>query len=67
MTGVSGIEPAAAARSDGTTVTFRVADPASRLAGVRLSQDVRIPGDLLDFRPVQPPARRPWRRLDAHD
>ncbi len=34
----------------GTAVTFRVPDPAHRLAGVRLSQDVRIPGDLLDFR-----------------
>ena len=33
----------------GTAVTFRVPDPAHRLAGVRLSQDVRIPGDLLDF------------------
>jgi enterochelin esterase-like enzyme len=32
------------------TVTFRVPDPALRLAGVRLQQDVRIAGDLLDFR-----------------
>jgi enterochelin esterase-like enzyme len=30
--------------------TFRVPDPAHRLAGVRLRQDVRIAGDLLDFR-----------------
>jgi enterochelin esterase-like enzyme len=39
----------ASAWADGTTVTFRVPDPGSRLAGVRLSQDVRIPGDQLDF------------------
>jgi enterochelin esterase-like enzyme len=39
----------ASARADGTTVTFRVPDPGYRLAGVRLSQDVRIPGDQLDF------------------
>jgi enterochelin esterase-like enzyme len=42
----------ASARADGTTVTFRVPDPGYRLAGVRLSQDVRIPGDQLDFRRV---------------
>jgi enterochelin esterase-like enzyme len=45
---------AAAARAgawaDHDTVTFRVLDPALRLAGVRLHQDVRIAGDLLDFR-----------------
>ncbi len=34
---------------DGTAATFRVPDPGHRLAGVRLSQDVRIPGDRLDF------------------
>ena len=34
---------------DGTTAIFRVSDPGHRLAGVRLSQDVRIPGDQLDF------------------
>jgi len=32
------------------TVTFRLADPEHGLAGVRLVQDVRIPGDRLDFR-----------------
>jgi enterochelin esterase-like enzyme len=32
------------------TVTFRMADPERRLAGVRLVQDVRIPGDRLGFR-----------------
>ena len=32
-----------------STVTFRFADPDRALSGVRLSQDVRIPGDLLDF------------------
>ena len=37
----------ASAWADGTTVTFRVPDPGYRLAGVRLSQDVRIPGDQL--------------------
>ena len=31
------------------TVTFRLADPERRLAGVRLVQDVRIPGDRLGF------------------
>ena len=39
----------ASARLDGAAVTFRFPDPGYRLAGVRLSQDVRIPGDLLDF------------------
>jgi enterochelin esterase-like enzyme len=46
------VELVASARADGTTVTFRVPDPGYRLAGVRLSQDVRIPGDQLDFRRV---------------
>jgi enterochelin esterase-like enzyme len=40
----------AGAWADGTAVTFRVADPEHRLAGVRLRQDVRIPGDRLGFR-----------------
>jgi len=31
------------------TVTFRLADPEHHLAGVRLVQDVRIPGDRLGF------------------
>jgi hypothetical protein len=31
-----------------TGVTFRVADP-DRFAGVRLVQDVRVPGDRLEF------------------
>ena len=30
-------------------MTFRVPDPEGRLSGVRLCQEVRIPGDLLDF------------------
>lgn len=30
-------------------VTFRLADPEHRLTGVRLVQEVRIPGDLLGF------------------
>jgi enterochelin esterase-like enzyme len=32
-----------------STVTFRFADPDRALTGVRLSQDVRVPGDRLDF------------------
>jgi enterochelin esterase family protein len=34
---------------DGDTVAFRFSDPERRLRGVRLQQDVRIPGDRLDF------------------
>jgi len=37
---------------DDTIVTFRVADPAGALAGVRLRQDVRIPAELLNFHRV---------------
>jgi enterochelin esterase-like enzyme len=43
------VEPVASAWVDGAAVTFRFPDPGHRLAGVRLSQDVRIPGGLLDF------------------
>ncbi len=43
--GGQGTEPAAGAWADAATVTFRVPDPGQRLAGVRLSQQVRIPGD----------------------
>ena len=43
------VEPVASAWVDGAAVTFRFPDPGRRLAGVRLRQDVRIPGDLLDF------------------
>lgn len=32
-----------------TTVTFRFSDPDHALSGVRLSQDVRVPGDRLGF------------------
>ena len=32
-----------------TGVTFRFPDPDTRLAGVRLAQQVRVPGDRLDF------------------
>ena len=32
-----------------TRVTFRLADPGRRLAAVRLVQEVRVPGDRLDF------------------
>jgi enterochelin esterase-like enzyme len=42
------------ARVDGAAVTFRVPDPGHRLAGVRLSQEVRIPGDRLDFHRTGP-------------
>lgn len=34
-------------------VTFRYPDPEHRLAGVRLSQEVRVPGDQLDFTPAE--------------
>ncbi len=51
---VPGAEPAAGAWADAATVTFRVPDPGHRLAGVRLSQQVRIPGDRLDFRRAGP-------------
>jgi enterochelin esterase-like enzyme len=34
---------------DETTLTFRLADPERDLRGVRLYQEVRIPGDRLDF------------------
>lgn len=48
------VEPVAAVRAgawaDDATMTFRVADPEHALAGVRLQQDIRIAGDLLDFR-----------------
>jgi len=50
------VEPVASAWVDGTAVTFRFPDPGRRLAGVRLSQDVRIPGDLLDFHRAAPGA-----------
>jgi enterochelin esterase-like enzyme len=43
------VESVASASVDGAEVTFRFPDPGHRLAGVRLSQEVRIPGDLLDF------------------
>jgi enterochelin esterase-like enzyme len=38
------------ARADERAAFFRVADPEHRLAGVRLYQEVRIPGDRLGFR-----------------
>jgi enterochelin esterase family protein len=51
--GESGVVSVAGARLDGSAaedpVIFRVADPDHQLTGVRLSQDVRIPGDQLDF------------------
>lgn len=37
------------AHVDESSVTFRLPDPLHRLAGVRLWQDVRIPGDRLGF------------------
>ena len=54
MIDVPGAEPAAGAWADAATVTFRVPDPRHRLAGVRLSLQVRIPGDRLDFRRAGP-------------
>ncbi len=50
----------AGAWADGTTVTFRVPDPGSRFAGVRLSQDVRIPGDQLDFHQAGENGQESW-------
>jgi enterochelin esterase-like enzyme len=53
--------------ADRDSVTFRLRDPRHDLAGVRLLQEVRIPGDLLDFartrdgwalRLDRPPVRR---------
>lgn len=47
------VAPAAAEASawaGDAAAIFRVPDPAQRLAGVRLRPDVRIAGDLLDFR-----------------
>ena len=38
-----------AATVDGDTLVFRCPDPGGRLRGVRLQQDVRLPGDALDF------------------
>jgi len=35
--------------TDRPTLTFRMPDPERRLRGVRLQQDVRLPGDLLGF------------------
>ena len=49
MIGEPGVVPVAGAWVDGSTVIFRVSDPGHELAGLRLSQDVRIPGDQLDF------------------
>ena len=46
---VIGVVPVTGAWVDGTTAVFRVADPGGELAGLRLSQDVCIPGDRLDF------------------
>jgi enterochelin esterase family protein len=44
------MERTTSTRSDvGETLTFRMPDPERRLSGVRLQQDVRLPGDLLDF------------------
>lgn len=38
-----------AASLDGDSLVFRFADPGSALTGVRLQQDVRLPGELLGF------------------
>ena len=46
-----------------TGVTFRVADPDDRFAGVRLVQDVRVPGDRLEFAHVG--SGRELERADA--
>lgn len=38
-----------AATVDGDTIVFRFPDPTQSLSGIRLQQDVRLPGDLLGF------------------
>src|SRR5918992_650141 len=43
------MERAAEPTCTGGLLTFRFADPDRHLAGVRLYQEVGIPGDLLDF------------------
>jgi enterochelin esterase family protein len=59
------VEPVASAWVDGEAVTFRFPDPGHRLAGVRLSQDVRIPGDLLDFHRTAAGAGDDWELIVA--
>jgi enterochelin esterase family protein len=49
-----------AATVDGSTVTFRHPDPGGRLRGVRLQQDVRLPGDRLAFARSQDGAQGEW-------
>jgi enterochelin esterase-like enzyme len=62
------VEPVASAWVDSAAVNFRFPDPGHRLAGVRLSQDVRIPGDLLDFhRAAAPDASDRAAAPDASD
>jgi enterochelin esterase family protein len=62
------LEPVASAWVDGAAVNFRFPDPGHRLAGVRLSQDVRIPGNLLDFhRAAAPDASDRAAAPDASD
>jgi enterochelin esterase-like enzyme len=46
---VAALKNMASPRVDESSVTFGLPDPDRRLAGVRLSQDVRIPGDRLGF------------------
>jgi enterochelin esterase family protein len=43
-------QPPAGPVFDDATVAFQVPDPDRELAGVRLYQEVRVPGDRLDFR-----------------
>jgi enterochelin esterase family protein len=49
-----------AATVDGDTVVFRYPDPGGRLRGVRLQQDVRLPGDRLDFIRSQDGRQEEW-------
>jgi enterochelin esterase family protein len=44
------VTPPSGPRVDATGVEFRLPDPHARLAGVRLYQEVRVPGDQLQFR-----------------
>jgi enterochelin esterase-like enzyme len=61
---------------DADSVTFRVRDPLRALTGVRLLQDARVPGELLDFardgeawtlRLPRPPVQRMEYRLELRD
>lgn len=49
MTTAAPVTPVAGAVVDGDTIRFSLPDPERRMSGVRLMQDVRIPGEQLGF------------------